>query len=165
MTTADPICPSLVAVMRADPEASADTRPPSETAATDGLSLDQLTPLLSTCPAASCGTASWTPPPTTVCTSERTLTEATGPPPGTASQVPVQSPHDNVPLSLGAGGPVTSAAYVQPWALNVRRVLETWPSATGSDQIDALLSEVIGPLHVPTWITVPSMAGPVWVNW
>src|SRR2546430_1733595 len=98
---AEPVCPSLSALMRADPGVSAATRPVSETVATDGWSLDHFTVLLSTCPAASRGTAtSCTTPPTTVWTSERTVTDATGCPPGTASQVPVQSSQVRVPLSL-----------------------------------------------------------------
>src|SRR5207237_9118753 len=88
VTAAEPDLPSLVAAMRANPGVRAATSPPSETVATDGWSVDHATALLRTCPAASRGTAmSCTTPPTTVCTSHRTVTEATGASPRTASQV------------------------------------------------------------------------------
>src|SRR5256885_6979902 len=121
VTAAVPDLPSLVAAMRADPGVRAATSPPSETVATDGLSLDHARALLSTCPAASRGTAiSWTTPPTTVCTSQRTVTAATGAPPGTASQVPALGPwkpaHVTGPLSPAAGGPATSPSPPQSGA-------------------------------------------------
>src|SRR5712691_3737918 len=43
LTVAEPLMPSLVAMMRADPAARVDTSPLSETVATDGLSLDHWT--------------------------------------------------------------------------------------------------------------------------
>jgi hypothetical protein len=90
---ADPVVPSVVAVMCAAPAAWAMTSPSPDTANAVGLLLAHCTGRLSTCPAASRTTATiCTTPPTTVWTSERTSTVATGAPPGVASHVPVVLP-------------------------------------------------------------------------